>query len=147
MATFVCCNSNSNKSDAGKSEQKSPTKETISKNISGRVEVLDTETNQTSFQNTSLSVDYVKTTTYRPDGSKTPTLNFNGYRGYPKLTIAKCSFLNDQSMYVYATCNESGVYETEWLDLQDTDENLRTSTWAKIKIRFKSDDFFSGNPY
>jgi hypothetical protein len=50
-------------------------------------------------------------------------------------------------MYVTAVCNDSGVYETEWLELQDTDENLKTTTWAKIKIRFKSNSFFSGNPY
>lgn len=131
----------------GTSGQKQPKKETITKNISGRIEIFDTKTKQTSYENTMLTVSYTKTTYYSPNGSEVRHLNFEGYRGYPRLTIDKVSYFNNKSFYVSATCNNSGVYETEWLNLQENDENLKTYTWAKIKIRFKSSDFFSGDPY
>jgi len=148
---IMLCISGSNlanaQSNKGSSGQKQPKQEIITKSISGSIEIFDTKTRQTSFKNTYLTVRYIKTTYYKPDGSEVPHLNFEGYRGYPLLTIEKVSFFNNQSFYASAICNNSGVYETEWLELKDNDENLKTYTWAKIIIRFKSSDFFSGNPY
>ena len=122
-------------------QQKATVKrETVSKNIRGRIEVKEGQ--KTYFQDVTLKVNYIKETYYNPDGTKIPK-TASIYGNYPSLTIEKCSFLGDYSLYFTATCNDSCIYETNKIDLKDTDSNLQTYIWATVIIRFKCQDFFS----
>jgi hypothetical protein len=136
---FSCNNSQDTRT---RQKQETVKRETVTKNIKGRIEIK--ESNQTSFQDVTLKVNYAKTIYYDSDGKIVSTINFGGgYRNYPKLTIEKCSFFKDESLYFTTICNDSGIYETSLINLNDTDSNLKTSTWTTVIIRFKCDDFFS----